>query len=252
MGSGMNQRFAESLEGRVLLAASPSIGGAWLGSRSEAGLRGTFANVTIEMHLKQSGQDITSTEHRSTPKDDEYFADLRSHGTFAGNVFAFQDDAITAQERPSNYKWLLYQGTLELSPDGQTLSGPWHAGGKRGSMTLQRLPLPRLVVNSAATRDYRSVTVDYSIFTAAIGKPLRFDVYRSSTKRLSSSSRLIGTQTLSPKRRADDLSVGPHRVRLFAGTALGNDSQFPYIIVVANGDGAVELATESLDSVRFR
>lgn len=126
----------ESLEPRRLMA---SIAGLWVGSRTEAGLTGMFADVTLTLTLRQSRKHVLGTERRTSPKDAEYFADLVTGGTFVGDTFALRDVSITASRRPSNYKWLLYTATLQLSADGQTLSGPWHSGRVHGMMTLTRV-----------------------------------------------------------------------------------------------------------------
>src|SRR3954452_9931128 len=67
----------ESLESRIYFS---SIAGSWQGTRSEDGLGGTFAVVTINMRLTQSGQNVSGSEKRTSPKDSEYFADLQLHG----------------------------------------------------------------------------------------------------------------------------------------------------------------------------
>ena len=108
----------ETLDRRVLLS---DIAGLWQGLRSEAGLSGTFAQVDIQLNLTQSGEKVSGTEVRSSAKDSEYFTNLHFHGSVVGSTLFLQDDSITAQEKPSNYKWLLYTATLSLSADGQTM-----------------------------------------------------------------------------------------------------------------------------------
>jgi hypothetical protein len=243
----------ESLDRRLLFSTSSSIAGLWQGTRTEAGLSGgTFANVTIDLNLTQKGQLITGTERRSSPADSEYFANMQMHGTLVGQAFDFQDDSITSQDRPSNYKWLLYKVTLALSPDGQTMTGTWHSGRFHGTMTLRRLPLPRLVLNSAATPDHQGVTIDYSVIAANVTQPLRFDVYRSRTSRVSNTSHLLGTQTLTPSAYSNDLAIGRHRVTLLSAKSIPRDATYRYIIVVANPDGAVHEAAGSVNATRFR
>jgi hypothetical protein len=234
----------ERLDSRRLLS---SIAGLWTGSRTENGLSGTFANVTINLNLRQSGTFVKGTETRTTPRDPAYFADILTHGTLVGNIFTLQDDSITASQRPSNYKWLLYKATLTLSPDGQTLSGRWHASGVKGNMTLRRVRLPLFLLNKANTLDNNSVIVHYAISKVDITDPLRFDVYRSSTDRLDASSQLIGSETLSPTSHPARLNIGLHRATLLAGTRLIANKKRPFIIIVADADRAVIEARGSIN-----
>ena len=239
----------EWLDPRCLLA---SIAGLWAGSRSEAGLSGTFANVTIDLNLTQSGNLVTGTENRSSPKASDYFADILTHGTLLGNTFYLQDDSITASQSPSNYTWLLYKATLQLSPDGQTLSGRWHSGNVGGTMALQRVPLPLITLTSAETLDHNSITVHYTILTADITQPLRFDVYRSSKNHLNTSSKLIGSETFTPASRARMLTIGSHRATLLSGTALTGNKRRPYVIIVINRTNSVVESADSINTTFFK
>ena len=239
----------EALGSRCLLS---SIAGLWQGSRSESGLSGTFANVAINLNLTQSGTLVTGTEIRSSPSDPEYFADILTHGALIGNTFNLHDDSITASKTTSDYTWLLYKATLQLSSDGQTLAGSWHSGGIGGSMTLQRVPLPLITLNSAGTLDHNSVTIHYSIQTADVTEPLRFDIYRSSRNHLVASSQLIGSQTISPRSHAKLLAIGLHRATLIPGTSLTGDKRRPFVIIVVNSDNRVPESAGSINIAVFQ
>jgi hypothetical protein len=239
----------ESLDCRRMFS---SIAGLWTGSRTEVGLRGTFGTVTVDLNLAQHGKHISGTERRSSPSASEYFADIITGGTFAGNIFNLQDQSITASHQPSDYTWLPYQATLTLSRDGQTLSGVWHAHNVVGMMALSRVPLPRLTLASADTLDNDGVTVHYVIATTDITEPLRFDIYRSSEDHLNTSSQLIGSQMISPHSHARLLAVGPHRITLIPGTSLAGDKKRPFVIIVANSNHAVLESTDSINAVFFR
>ena len=239
----------ERLDSRSLLS---SIAGLWAGSRTEKGLSGTFGTVSVDMNLTQSRTVVTGTERRSSPIDKEYFVDIITGGTFVGNTFALRDQSITSSQTTSNYTWLLYKATLQLSPDGQTLSGTWHAGNIGGTMTLERVPLPLFTLTAAHAHHPNGITVHYRIATAAITHPLLFQVYRSTDSHLNSSAELIGSQTLSPKSHANRLTIGSHRVTLLSKIPLTGDKKRPYVIIVANGKRAVVEADGSSNVTFFR
>jgi hypothetical protein len=112
--------------------------------------------------------------------------------------------------------------------------------------------LPTLKLTKATTVDAHSVTVSYSISTANVGQPLRFDIYRSDQPVKDAGSQSIGTETIDPGSDPADLAVGTHSVQLIAGTSLTPNAAIPYIIVVADGDGAVAEAAGSVNTAYFR
>jgi hypothetical protein len=244
----MSHLFIEPLDPRHLLS---SIAGLWTGSRTENGLTGTFATVTMNLALTQHSRTIHGTEHRNAPTDSEYFANLTTGGTLVGTTFSMQDQSLGTHQGPSNYTWLLYTATLTLSPSGQTLTGPWHSHGFKGTITLQRVPLPQITLGSAHETTHDSILLHYSIATANITQPLLFQVYRSRVDHLTSSSVLIGSQTLSPKTHADKLTIGSHRLTLLKSNSLTGDKTRPWVIIVANANGKVIQSAASIDSLAF-
>ncbi len=113
--------------------------------------------------------------------------------------------------------------------------------------------LPLFTFGEATTKDAASVTVDYSISKADIQQPLRFDVYRSDQTGLDSSSTLVGETTLDPTVDASELTQGNHTgVTLLQGTVLTPNTALPYVVVVADGNGAVSEDPGSVNTTYFR
>ena len=140
---------------------------------------------------------------------------------------------------------------IQLSRDGQTLSGPWHSGRLHGTITLQRVPVPRITLNAAAaTPGGKGINLEYTISTTPVAQPLRFDVYRSRTPHLNAGAQLVGSQTLTPAAHADRLTVGSHRVTLLATTGVSADTRRPYVIVVASPNGAALEAADVIPTDR--
>jgi hypothetical protein len=113
--------------------------------------------------------------------------------------------------------------------------------------------LPLFNLTEATTKDAASVTVDYSIAKADIQQPLTFDVYRSDKPALDSASALLGEATLDPTVDAAKLTQGTHAgVTLLGGTVLTPNTSLPYLVVVADGNGAVAEDSSSVNSTYFR
>lgn len=143
--------------------------------------------------------------------------------------------------RPSHVGW---QIPIEAAEERLLLSAsPIHA-----AVTA----LPTLKLTEATTLDAHSVTVSYTISAASVGQPLRFDVYRSDQPVKDGGSQSIGFQTIDPNSDSADLTVGSHTVQLIAATSLPPDAAHPYIVVVADGDGAVAEGAGSVNTAYFR
>jgi probable HAF family extracellular repeat protein len=116
--------------------------------------------------------------------------------------------------------------------------------------------LPLLNLSEATTLDAQSVTIDYMISQANISQPLELDFYRSDQQPGPSAIfHSIGTQTLSPtdvdRNGAPALNIGSHTITLIAGTSLPPDPAFPYVVVVANGNSAINEDPASVNTAYF-
>ena len=115
------------------------------------------------------------------------------------------------------------------------------------------IALPQFTFSQATTKDSNSVAVDYSIAKADISQRLTFDVYRSDRAVLDGSSVLLGETTLDPAVDSQKLTQGTHAgVALVQGTALTPNTALPYIVVVADRNGAVAEDPNSLNTTYFR
>lgn len=114
---------------------------------------------------------------------------------------------------------------------------------------LSAIP-PQIVLNQATTLDDKSVTVSYSIGTAAVTQALKFNFYRSDQPVMDAGSTLIRTQTL-PATDTTDLAVGAHKLALISGTTLTPNTAQQYIVAVANPDGSIIEAAGSNNVTYF-
>jgi hypothetical protein len=113
--------------------------------------------------------------------------------------------------------------------------------------------LPQFTLRQATTKDSNSVAVDYSIANADITQPLTFDVYRSDRTVFDSSSVLLGETTIDPAVAPQNLTQGTHAgVPLIPGTVLTPNTTLPYIVVVADRNGAVVEDSNSSNTSYFR
>ena len=111
--------------------------------------------------------------------------------------------------------------------------------------------LPLIDVSLATTKDSDSVTVDYSIGQSRVAQPLTFDVYRSDSPTLESSSVLLGATTLNPSANSTALGPGAHVLTLVQGTVLAPNPAQPFVIVVADQNGTVAEDPASTDNAYF-
>jgi hypothetical protein len=108
----------------------------------------------------------------------------------------------------------------------------------------------------ATTTDARTVSVNYTVAGADLAGPaLRFDVYRSAGYNALAGARLVGSASVA----GAGLSAGPHPgVKLSLTTpdgqplaALTPDPARPFLVVVANPDGAVPESDTSNNTASF-
>jgi RHS repeat-associated protein len=80
----------------------------------------------FEMTLTENASGVVSGESYSTILGTSYFVIESLTGQVTNGVFSFQQQAIISQNSPAN-GWCTISGSLTMSPDGNTLSGPWQA-----------------------------------------------------------------------------------------------------------------------------
>jgi hypothetical protein len=119
-------------------------------------------------------------------------------------------------------------------------------------LVLAATVLPQISLLEATTRDASSVTLDYSISKTNITHALTFDIYRSDSPVLDASSRLLGESTIDPSNDSQDLTQATHEVTLIPGTSLPPNQALPYIVVVADRNGAVAEDPASVNTTYFR
>jgi hypothetical protein len=128
----------EFLEQRVCLS---SIAGNWTGTMTE-NASSVPSNYSLYIRLAQSGNNVTGTEliqplnFFSNPS--AYYGSISLHGSVSGSVFIFQEDAVTDENEPVGYSWLIKSGALQISSDGLSMAGPWNSEGYTGSVALAR------------------------------------------------------------------------------------------------------------------
>src|SRR5438105_1404211 len=66
------------------------------------------------------------------------------------------------------------------------------------SRCLLSAMLPDIVLDSATTSDSRSVTFDYDVNNAAVGKPIEFTVYRSASPQAGTDAQAVGGVLVNP------------------------------------------------------
>jgi hypothetical protein len=133
-----------------------------------------------------------------------------------------------------------------------TTAGNYGDDGHIFALKPSPIPAPSLILKKVTTLDSRSVTVDYTISKTAVTKPLRFDIYRSDKATLDTTSKLIGTETISPAADAKDLTEGSHTVKLIPGTILPSNKKMEFIIVMADHNNAIQLAPGSSSTAYFQ
>jgi hypothetical protein len=79
-------------------------------------------------------------EGAATISDEVYDGTLLFDVTTSGNALTFHDTKIITSDLPSDYFWCMKTGTLNLSPDGSTLSGSWTGenGCAPGTIMMQK------------------------------------------------------------------------------------------------------------------
>jgi hypothetical protein len=126
-----------------------------------------------------------------------------------------------------------------------------------GSYTICPSGAPDIVVNSATTKDSKSVSVDYEIENAGVTQPLEFDIYRSASPTGYNQRDFVASKILDPASDPQDLTIGDHPdVRLdLGGAQLTIDPSHPYVIVVANPNHTIleaDQANDTNDMTAFR
>ena len=156
------------------LTLSWNITGQWQGTLTEPD-GGTQHLFDFSMDLTQSGDNVQGTDTISWITG-TYFADIELSGILdnSTNVFIFQETSITQQNPPPGAYWLIKSGSLQMSVDGSSMSGPWVSGSYGGTISLSGqaawipLPTPNVVLSSApdASEHGQSVTL-----TAVVSPP---------------------------------------------------------------------------------
>ena len=155
--------------------------------------------------------------------------------------------------------WTLTEATA-ITPDVQTIvgdgTGPNGPGAwivHLGNYTPPPPVLPKFEFDEVTTLDAQSVATTYTILNADITQPLTFDVYRSDQPFKDSTSVPIGEQTIDPKTNSQDLTHGNHiDVPLIKGTSLPPNPFMPYVVVVADANGAVQEDPGSINTAYFQ
>ncbi len=122
--------------------------------------------------------------------------------------------------------------------------------------------LPDIALVSATTRDSKSVTFDYSVTGSNITQPVQFEVYRSATPALSSSSVPIAGVDVAPTGAAGGATLdaagqgatlqGNHELTVSVPGGLPPDPQKPYVVVVADPQNSVAETDKTNNTADFR
>jgi hypothetical protein len=119
-------------------ASASEFVGTWTGTAQE--MQPVAVTFTLTMTVQQgSGNTLTGT---FTDADGAYYQDVAFTGSVAQGVFTLKLTSVVDETAPPpGFGWcgLPGGGTLTLSSNGNTMSGPWSAAGcDNGTLTLQR------------------------------------------------------------------------------------------------------------------
>ena len=127
----------------VLVASSSNSAnrfmGDWSGTLFQAPGGGITSSYIYTMSIVERDGHLKGV---STIRDKSYDGTLLFDATISGGTLNFHDTQITHSDLPDSYWWCMKTGTLNLSPDGSTLSGSWTGdnGCAPGTITLQKHP----------------------------------------------------------------------------------------------------------------
>lgn len=215
------QPFLEVLEQRLALS---NVSGNWQGTLYQPS-GGPTTSYNLEMNLTQSGDSVQGTEQISTGS---YYADINLSGTVdeTTDVFNFQESSISQQNPPPGYYWLIKSGSLQISADGNSMSGPW-SPSSGGTIDLSRVSAP------TTTTDITSSS-NPSVF----GQPVTFTT--TVTAAMSSSGPPTGTVTFTI-----DGTVQP------AVMLTGDSAPFSISTLTVTGSPHAVSATYNPDTANF-
>jgi hypothetical protein len=120
---------------------------------------------------------------------------------------------------------------------------------------------PTLVMDSATTRDSRSVTFEYDVQNADLGQSVTFGIYRSADNQFDASDVAVGSVTVTPPGQGtptrDDRgqpagAVGHHQLTVPLPQGLPLNPEHPYVLVVADPSHAASGVTENGNTASFR
>jgi hypothetical protein len=129
------------------------------------------------------------------------------------------------------------------------------------SRSLLTAALPDIALVSAATRDSRSVTFDYSISGAAVDQPIAFAVYRSAANQVSPGAPMVGSVVVNPPgpdgptldtSGQPATAVGTHELTVALPGGLPPLPAEPYVVVAANPAHTIAESNTANDTASFR
>lgn len=135
----------EILEQRLELSG---VTGEWQGTLTETG-QGVSPQFNLDMNLVQTQQSVHGTSHHTIGGDSQSYLNTTITGTVNQSTFSFADTAITSQVPPPGSSWLLISGTLQISTDGNSLTGNWVSGANHGGISLTKVSAFIQITNMA-------------------------------------------------------------------------------------------------------
>jgi predicted chitinase len=127
--------LVELLEKRLVLS---SVTGEWQGVLTQP-VGFSTAQFGLQMDLVQTQQSVKGTSHHTIPGNTQSYLNTNLAGTVTNSTFAFQDTSIVSQVPPPGGSWLLISGTLQISANGDTLTGTWESGSFHGGISLNKV-----------------------------------------------------------------------------------------------------------------